>query len=61
LDSLVLQLGHLSPLNVLDRGYAIVQDQTGHIVKQSASAPPGSSIKIRLAEGAVGARVIEQY
>jgi exodeoxyribonuclease VII large subunit len=60
-DSLVTQLGHLSPLNVLERGYAIVQDETGHIVKQSASAPPGTPIKVRLAEGAIGAHVTEQY
>jgi exodeoxyribonuclease VII large subunit len=57
LDSLVTQLGHLSPLNVLERGYAIVQDEAGHVVKQSASAPPGTNIKVRLAEGSLGAVV----
>jgi exodeoxyribonuclease VII large subunit len=55
LDSLVTQLRHLSPLNVLERGYAIVQDEAGHIVKQSASAPPGTAIKVRLAEGSLAA------
>ena len=60
LDSLVTELGHLSPLNVLERGYAIVHDDAGHIVKQSASTPPGTTLKIRLAEGALGAKVTEQ-
>jgi exodeoxyribonuclease VII large subunit len=59
LDSLVTQLRHLSPLNVLERGYAIVQDEAGHIVKQSASAPPGTAIKVRLAEGSLAARVTD--
>ncbi len=39
LDSLAAQLAHLSPLGILERGYAIVQDQQGRIVKDAEAAP----------------------
>lgn len=59
LDTLSAQLGQLSPLRVLERGYAIVQDEAGRVVKVAASAPPGSAIGVRLAHGRIEARVTE--
>jgi exodeoxyribonuclease VII large subunit len=57
LDPLIAQLAELSPLRVLDRGYAIVQDEAGGIVKGAVQAPPGSEIGVRLAGGRLRARV----
>lgn len=56
-EAVAAKLSQLSPLRILDRGYAIVTDDTGTILKQSARAPAGSSIHIRLAEGRLNADV----
>ena len=44
----------LSPLRILERGYAIVSNQCG-IVKDAAAAPAGSRIHVRLAKGELDA------
>jgi exodeoxyribonuclease VII large subunit len=51
------KLSQLSPLLILDRGYAIVTKDDGTIVKRSAEAPPGTDIRIRLAQGKLDAAV----
>jgi len=56
LDQLHARLDALSPLKVLDRGYAIVSNQSG-IVKDAAAAPPASRIHVRLAKGELDATV----
>ncbi|PPI09538.1 exodeoxyribonuclease VII large subunit [Rathayibacter sp. AY1B8] len=51
--------GHLralSPQHTLDRGYAIVQNAAGHVVRAPGDAPAGGALVLTLAEGAVGAR-----
>ena len=50
------QLGTLSPLRILERGYAIVSNEGG-ILKDAAAAPPGSSIHVRVARGELDATV----
>ena len=50
------KLGELSPLRILDRGYAIVSNESG-ILKDPAAAPPDSSIQVRLARGKLEAVV----
>jgi len=50
-------LKQLSPLTILDRGYAIVE-RDGKIVKSPGDAPVGSDVKVRLAKGELGARVV---
>jgi len=52
------QLHALSPLKVLERGYAIVSNRSG-IVKDAAAAPPASRIHVRLAKGELDASVDE--
>lgn len=42
------RLEALSPLNVLERGYAIVKRTDGTIVREARDAPPGTKLQIRL-------------
>jgi exodeoxyribonuclease VII large subunit len=49
-------LRQLSPLRILDRGYAIVQ-RDSQIVKSPEDAPVGSKVRVRLARGEIGAKV----
>ena len=51
-------LVQLSPLKILDRGYAIA-DVDGKIVKSAADAPVGSRVRIRLAKDAIAAKVLK--
>ncbi len=57
LESLTAKLSQLSPLRILERGYAIVTSDAGQILKSAAAAPPGSNIRVRLAEGRLQAEV----
>ena len=57
LDQLAAKLSQLSPLRVLERGYAIVSNQAG-IVTDAAAAPPDSRIHVRLHRGALDAVVL---
>jgi exodeoxyribonuclease VII large subunit len=58
LEQLAAQLAQLSPLRILERGYAIVSNETG-ILKDAAAAPARSRIHVRLAKGELDAAVIE--
>jgi exodeoxyribonuclease VII large subunit len=57
LQSLERQLASLSPLAVLNRGYALVYDNAGSLVKNSANLSPGQLLSTRLASGTVESRV----
>jgi len=57
LTSLTASLEHLNPLSVLARGYSIVRDAQGHIVRRAIDLAPGDAIGISLASGSVRARV----
>ena len=57
LDQREHQLKALSPTAILERGYALVFDQSGRLVKRSAQVQPGEQISARLAEGGLIARV----
>ncbi len=57
LERLTAQLEQLSPLRILERGYAIVSNETG-ILTDAARAPEGSALYIRLAKGELEAAVI---
>jgi len=55
-DQLAAKLSALSPLRILDRGYAIVSNQSG-ILKDAAAAKPDTRIHIRLSRGELDATV----
>jgi exodeoxyribonuclease VII large subunit len=50
------QLQQLSPLAILERGYAIVESDAG-IVKDAAAVSIDADVRIRLAKGRLAARV----
>jgi exodeoxyribonuclease VII large subunit len=51
----VARLEQLSPLRVLDRGYAIVEKKSGGIVKDPAAIASGTELRIRLSGGMLDA------
>ena len=57
LDHAGARLQALSPLAVLNRGYAIVYSSGGQVVRNAAEVNPGESIRARLAKGSVNAEV----
>jgi len=60
LNPLIAHLTQLSPLKILERGYAIVSNAAGAIVKQPEDAPGESTIDIRIARGKLAARVLSK-
>lgn len=57
LQSLRAQANSLSPLAVLDRGYALVLDQRGDLVRSTAQIAAGDRVTTRLSDGAFTSRV----
>jgi exodeoxyribonuclease VII large subunit len=57
LERLEAHLKHLDPRQVLERGYAIVTDRQGEIVRSSAQLAEGSDVQMTLARGTAQARV----
>jgi exodeoxyribonuclease VII large subunit len=56
-DQIQHQLKALSPVAILERGYALVFDSAGKLVKNSAQVELGGEISARLAHGTLSARV----
>jgi exodeoxyribonuclease VII large subunit len=50
-------LRHLSPLEVLERGYSIVTTEAGAIVQDAAQVAAGDELALRFARGGAAARV----
>jgi exodeoxyribonuclease VII large subunit len=57
LDRRTASLEALSPLAILNRGYALVFDKNGQLIKDAARLAPGDELSARLARGQVRARV----
>lgn len=57
LEQLEHELKALSPIAILERGYALVFDQSGKLLKDSAQVQTGDEISARLARGKLDARV----
>jgi len=51
------RLNDLSPLRVLERGYALVFDEAGKLVKDAAQVSSGQQISARLSRGSIAAQV----
>jgi exodeoxyribonuclease VII large subunit len=57
IDALERSLAHLDPRAVLERGYSIVRDERGAIVRRSRQVASGDRLDIAFAEGTASARV----
>jgi exodeoxyribonuclease VII large subunit len=58
LDRAADDIGHqrararaLSPLATLQRGYAVLQDEAGHVVTSVDGVPVGAAVSVRVADG----------
>jgi exodeoxyribonuclease VII large subunit len=56
-EAIEAHLTQLSPLGVLARGYAIVEDARRQVLRSSAETSPGESLHIRLHHGDIAATV----
>ena len=59
LSALARALDAVSPLATLSRGYAIVQDADGRVIRKASEVSVGDDVRVRLAEGRLGCRVEE--
>jgi len=57
LDRLTSQMEALSPVAILERGYALVFDTSGKLVKDAESVKTGDDIRARVARGEIEATV----
>lgn len=54
----VAKLDAMSPLKVLSRGYAMVQDQDGELLRSVKQTAPGDKIVVSLADGKLNASIL---
>ena len=56
----VASLRALSPQATLDRGFAVVQDEKGAVVRDPAKVTAGAPLRLRLARGDLAARAVSK-
>ncbi|MCD6439933.1 MAG: exodeoxyribonuclease VII large subunit, partial [Halomonas sp.] len=61
LSSTARELNAISPLAVLGRGYAIAQDEKGHVIRRAEDTAPGQKLSLRLGEGRLNVEVKRRY
>jgi exodeoxyribonuclease VII large subunit len=61
LESRRLRLEALSPVRVLERGYAVVRAADGSVVRDASQVDAGARIALELAKGRIGAVVDEVH
>ncbi len=59
-DRLGVQLDALSPLKVLERGYAVARDEKGRVLKNIGDFEPGIGFSLTVSDGEVAARAVEK-
>jgi exodeoxyribonuclease VII large subunit len=59
METAIAKLGNLSPRRVLERGYAIVFDEAGNVLRSAAQTAPGKTVIAQLAVGRLKTRVEE--
>ncbi len=60
LGRLSAQLDALSPLKVLERGYAVARDEEGRVLKHTSDFSDGFDFRLTVSDGDIAARVVEQ-
>ena len=59
LKGLARRLQTLNPFATLERGYAIVTDETGNVIQKSGQVGSGDLIHVQVSDGSFGARVMK--
>jgi exodeoxyribonuclease VII large subunit len=59
LDALDKRLNSLSPLGILNRGYALVYDESGALIKDAAFVQPKQKLFTRVAKGSIESSVMK--
>ena len=59
LGRLSAQMDALSPLRVLDRGYAVARDEDGRVLKHTSDFTAGFEFSLTVSDGDVAARAVE--
>ena len=60
LGRLSAQLDALSPLKVLERGYAVARDDSGRVLKHTSDFSDGFDFRLTVSDGDIAARAVEQ-
>ena len=50
----------IDPQNVLDRGYSLITNEEGNVIKDTAQINEGEKITAKLAKGSFGANVVKK-
>jgi exodeoxyribonuclease VII large subunit len=58
--NLTMHLAHLNPQAVLERGYSIVRDEQGRVVRDSAAVEVGNELGVTFAVGTVSTKVVSK-
>lgn len=61
IEHLRAQIKALSPQSTLDRGYAVVRDENGHVITSTAALKHGQKLAVRLAKGEIEATVEKTF
>lgn len=59
LERLALRLKAVSPLAPLERGFAILRDEQGHVLSSTRALAPGALVRAQVMDGAFTARVTD--
>ena len=57
LESLRLQLNALNPLSILERGYAVLSDSSGKVLRSVDQTKPGNQVLVRISDGEPAASI----
>ena len=60
LEHLTARVRALSPAATLERGYAIVTNEVGEIIRDASTVSPGEYIRVRVAQGAFQAQSLDR-
>jgi exodeoxyribonuclease VII large subunit len=60
LQRLSAQLDALSPLKVLERGYAVARDESGRVLKETGDFEPKMSFYLTVSDGEIAAQALEE-
>lgn len=58
-EPLSAKLDGMSPLRILDRGYAVIFDPSGKLLTDASQVSVGDELKVQLAKGGLDARVLK--